>query len=101
MKIKSNMVKIIKLKDTYDDNGVITSIFMVKYSDIYYIEHSDIIVDFSHKSSILEIEDYLNKLSNKYKVCKFLYKNSIDEDTKIYRHLKTIWRNNAIDIILN
>jgi hypothetical protein len=95
------MVKIIKLKDCYRDKGDDLDIFMVKYSDVNYIEYSDVIVDFLNKSSILEIEDYLNNLSNKYKVCKFLYKNSIDEDTKIYRHLKTIWRNNAIDIILN
>jgi hypothetical protein len=79
------MVKIIKLKDCYRDKGDDLDIFMVKYSDVNYIEYSDVIVDFL----------------NKYKVCKFLYKNSTDEDTKIYRHLKTIWRNNAIDIILN
>jgi hypothetical protein len=94
------MIKIVKLEDKFfelDSNGKdkFMDVFMVIYSDKPYLKYGDMILDDVKENMTCErIENFVNNdIDNlEERINKFTYKEEVEEVSKAYKFLKSIWR---------
>ena len=73
-------------------------IFMVSYSDKPYLKYGDMILDDVKENMTCErIENFVNNVNNdidnlEERINKFTYKEELEEVSKAYKFLKSIWR---------
>jgi hypothetical protein len=94
------MIKIVKLEDKFfelDSNGKdkFMDVFMVIYSDKPYLKYGDMILDDVKENMTCErIENFVNNdIENlEESINNFTYREEVEEDTRAYKYLKSIWR---------
>jgi hypothetical protein len=97
------MIKIVKLEDKFfelDSNGKdkFMDVFMVIYSDKPYLKYGDMILDDVKENMTCErIENFVNNVNNDIEnleesINNFTYREEVEEDTRAYKYLKSIWR---------